>query len=1066
MALATYTVKRGDNLTKICDGRCGAEVAASIAGNTVEAKINTLVSLNNLKNRNLIITGQVLKLSASGGQSSSSSSSKSSTSTDNSRKVNTNDIRIGLLSADNTTSKNRAVYADWSYDGRHKQNTASYKFRWKQYLSNGQWVSVEDGNTTSHEDIYCYDTCTAAGDAITIGFQVIPVSKTYTDKSGKEQYYFTEGSSENTSNNVALWSDWVYYNFSDNPPLTPEKPDVRIDNDTLTLTASISNIDPSELDANSVVFNVVRDNSTSIIISDPVLINTVANYVAWQCTVESGYTYTVRAKSRNDKGKESGWSDFSESSGTKPFAPIILTDNCRRVKRSDGSIAAHLEWEAINTAETYVIEYVTNDASDFENLDEIPSKETTDARTSIDMVLSDSELGYNYYFRVRAKNSDGVSEPSGIVLISIGSTPIAPITWSTSDSAFVGDTMELHWSHNPTDNSKQSEAELSLNINDSGWFTVGNFVNTTDANDEDERADEVSYDYGKSVSYKGDLYFKMDTSVSTLRDAKIMWRARTKGITDDFGAWSADSTIHIYDKPTLALSMTNDASGTGSLITTLTAFPFYVRAKDTLINHDIQKPIGYHVQVMAGQYYTTVDDIGRMKTVNAGDIVYSNYFSTAEELVVELSANNIDLESSISYTLYCMEDLSSGLTITNKHDFTVEWFDAEYPISANVTVNTDAYTALITPYCAEKVPAGPGGKNLFNIRATVDGAIGYGTVSSYDVKVIDESTLTFEYDPDHANYFPFAYWLDVEPNTYYTISIGKRASITAIYGYQDELWNREAQIFNKVVSASGTCSFNSGDNTRILIGFYSTGVNRDPTVTEETVTNIQIEVGYMATDYEPYYEKYVDGNLIDNLTLSVYRREYDGSFTEVASGIPNNYTSVTDPHPALDRARYRFVAKDMLTGAISFYDMPGQQVNCSSIILQWAEDWSTFDTGEDQTIEGISWSGSLLKLPYNIKVTDTRKPEVALVEYAGRKHPVSYYGTQVGETTQWSADIPKDDKETIYALRRLSLWAGDVYVREPSGMGYWANVEVSFNQSYDAVTVPISLNITRVEGGV
>ena len=62
--------------------------------------------------------------------------------------------------------------------------------------------------------------------------------------------------------------------------------------------------------------------------------------------------------------------------------------------------------------------------------------------------------------------------------------------------------------------------------------------------------------------------------------------------------------------------------------------------------------------------------------------------------------------------------------------------------------------------------------------------------------------------------------------------------------------------------------------------------------------------------------------------------------------------------------------------------------------------------------------------------------------------------------------IPKKDKETIYALRRLSLWAGDVYVREPSGMGYWANVNVSFSQNHTEVTVPVTLEITRVEGGV
>ena len=43
---------------------------------------------------------------------------------------------------------------------------------------------------------------------------------------------------------------------------------------------------------------------------------------------------------------------------------------------------------------------------------------------------------------------------------------------------------------------------------------------------------------------------------------------------------------------------------------------------------------------------------------------------------------------------------------------------------------------------------------------------------------------------------------------------------------------------------------------------------------------------------------------------------------------------------------------------------------------------------------------------------------------------------------------------------------GDVYVREPSGSGYWANVSVSFSQRHTALTIPVTLNLTRVEGGV
>lgn len=45
---------------------------------------------------------------------------------------------------------------------------------------------------------------------------------------------------------------------------------------------------------------------------------------------------------------------------------------------------------------------------------------------------------------------------------------------------------------------------------------------------------------------------------------------------------------------------------------------------------------------------------------------------------------------------------------------------------------------------------------------------------------------------------------------------------------------------------------------------------------------------------------------------------------------------------------------------------------------------------------------------------------------------MSYYGTQLGETASWKVEIEKSDVDTLYALRRLAIWMGDVYVREPS----------------------------------
>ena len=207
--------------------------------------------------------------------------------------------------------------------------------------------------------------------------------------------------------------------------------------------------------------------------------------------------------------------------------------------------------------------------------------------------------------------------------------------------------------------------------------------------------------------------------------------------------------------------------------------------------------------------------------------------------------------------------------------------------------------------------------------------------------------------------------------------------------------------------------------------------------------------------------------LIEGITLSVYRREYDGRFVEIGTDIVNtDNTYVTDPHPSLDFARYRIVAVDDSTGAISYTDIPGYPVGIRCVIIQWDETWGNFQTTSEEPLREISWAGSMLKLPYNIDVSDSNTMDVSLVEYVGRSHPVSYYGTQLGIKSTWNVDIIKSDKDTLYGLRRLAIYTGDVYVREPSGSGYWANISVSFGQKHKEMVIPVTLTITRVEGGV
>lgn len=209
-----------------------------------------------------------------------------------------------------------------------------------------------------------------------------------------------------------------------------------------------------------------------------------------------------------------------------------------------------------------------------------------------------------------------------------------------------------------------------------------------------------------------------------------------------------------------------------------------------------------------------------------------------------------------------------------------------------------------------------------------------------------------------------------------------------------------------------------------------------------------------------------DGVLVSDVSLAVYRREFDGSFTELAKGLDNSKNIViTDPHPSLDYARYRIVATTNSTGAVSFNDLPGYPVNGKSIIIQWDEEWKEFDSSSGGRLMDRPWTGSMLKLPGNIDVSDSYDQDVSMIKYIGRSHPIAYYGTQRGETPTWNVEIPKSDKDTLYSIRRLASWMDDVYVREPSGSGYRASIKVSFSQKHCELTIPVTLRITRVEGG-
>lgn len=816
--------------------------------------------------------------------------------------------QFGLQSnADNT------LFATWTWS---KSNTESYKVLWTYDTGNGVWFSGSNSTITVDEDapsLSRQSTYNIPATAKRVQFKVKPISKTYKNNDTETNYWEAEWSTVKT--------------YTDSTPLeTPDVPTVKIEK--YKLTATLDNID---IDATGIEFEIVKNNSAKSFKTGKATI--VSAHASYSCTVDAGGEYKVRCRAYKGSDR-SEWTAYSSNMSTIPATPSGIT-----TIRASSETSVYLEWAATNAATSYNIEYATKKEY-FDYSDQTTTKSGIEV-TKYD--VTGLESGSEYFFRVRAVNAEGESSWSDIKSVVVGKDPSAPTTWSSTTTAITGETLTLYWVHNAEDGSRESYAELELYINDiKETHTIKNTTN------EDEP--EVT------------SFYTIDTT-SYIEGTTIQWRVRTAGITKTYGDWSVQRTVDIYAPPTFELTMTDSD---GNSISTLTAFPFYIRG---IPGPNTQTPIGYHLAVTSNAIYETTDNKGNIRTVGIGEEVYSKYFDTNESLLVEFSASNIDLENNVSYTVTATVSMDSGLSAESSLEFPVAWTDMEYEPNAEIGVDENTLTAYIRPYCEDS--------KIITHKVEVSGR--KYTVSSEEVSGV---------------------------------------------------WGQE------VPGA-------------------------------KTTTGEQVYLGVNENDESVYFCEVEVRSTIDNVLLSVYRREFDGSFIELASNLDGAQSiTITDPHPALDYARYRIVAISKDTGAVSYYDPPGYPVGGKAAIIQWDEAWTSFETSEDEILEQPPWSGSLLKLPYNIDVSDSNTPDVALVEYIGREHPIGYYGTQLGHSANWNMEIDKTDKETLYALRRLQRWMGDVYVREPSGSGYWANIKVSFSQKHREVTIPVTLSITRVEGGV
>lgn len=961
----THTVVKGDTLWGIADRYLNDGT-----------KYKQIATLNNIKSPYYIYVGQVLQIDGTGGSSSPSTSNKTATTTSSNKPTIDH---FGVMSGDES---GKTLFATWTWN---KKNTESYKVLWTYSTGNGVWFVGSNSTNSVDKDApetARQSTYNIPNGAKQVRFKVKPISETYTKNDTETNYWDAE------------WSAVKTHTVS-NPPADPGAPDVEIDK--FKLTATLDNLEEG---VTKVQFQVVKDNASTVFKNGTATVS--SRHASYSCTVDAGSEYKVRCRAYKDS-LYSEWSEYSGNEGTIPSVPAGIT-----ILRAIDETSVYLEWSAVATAESYDFEYTTKKEY-FDGSDQTTTQSTTDTH----FTKTGLETGNEYFFRVRATNSDGTSGWSEIKSVAIGTKPSAPTTWSSTTTVIIGEPLVLYWVHNTEDGSSETYAELELTIN---GVKIEPALTIQKSKDEEEK--------DKTSSFVVDDAVFESLGIAVKEGCKIEWRVRTAGIITEnigYGDWSIQRTVDIYAPPTLELNVTNQ---NGDAIDVVSGFPFFI---DGLAGPSTQIPIGYHVSIISNESYDTVDNIGNAKTVNVGDEVYSKYFDITDKLVVEMSASNIDLQNNITYTVVCTVSMNSGLTHESSTEFTVDWLDVEYEPNAEIGVDTDTLTAFIMPYCES-------------------GALVFHKVNYSDSYEKTDETLDSILDGN---------LIGEQTSTGEAVFTGITAdSKEVLYCTAQE---GTALVYYRVDHVETFAV--TDDILDPMVG--------DTVVGARTDNGDLVYTGMTADGTEVYYCTIEERVTIDNVYLAVYRREFDGKFTEIAIGLDGAMrTTVTDPHPALDYARYRIVATTKDTGAVSYYDLPGYPVGGKAVIIQWDEEWSNFETNEESELERPAWSGSLLRLPYNIDVSDSNKSDVSLIEYIGREHPISYYGTQVGQSSSWNVEIDKSDKETVYALRRLAKWMGDVYVREPSGSGYWANISVSFSQKHCEVTIPVTLEIVRVEGGI
>lgn len=529
----------------------------------------------------------------------------------------------------------------------------------------------------------------------------------------------------------------------------------------------------------------------------------------------------------------------------------------------------------------------------------------------------------------------------------------------------------------------------------------------------------------------GVLYALVDFGVT------IRWSVRTLGVQftaneeDSFSDWSVARELRLYQTPSVLLSVSDaDASET-------VEYPIRIQALASP-NDSSQNPVSYAFSIVTNSSYEQIGVGGETLISENSEIYHRVIDSVDSECILELQPNDAPLHRDMSYTIICIVAFSSGLTATQSQTFTVVF--GESPMTV------DAETITYPAQCAVGINVSCYGYERSYYQVTYQNGIYTRTSTQLTGSVIGE----MHYD------------------TYYTESNEATAPTnpTRLTGVTTASYDWPV-YYTGTTNRTYYCYDTTNSKWYLATERQSLAVTVDDGEVVYKRTDVASTVYYVVND-EPSSALLPS----ENLLISVYRLNYDGTYELISDGVQNGST-VLDPHPLLSEASYRVLATDAYTGDTVITDMTfspdygkdeyGVPIKYSAI-FNWNETWNALPDQPES--DQASWSGNMLKIPFDVTENETYAPDVSLAEYVGRAHPVSYYGTHKGQSATWTAQFPKYDTDRLRLVRKLANYMGDVYVRGPHGTGYWANVTVSYDITSGELVIPVTFSIKQVEGGL